>query len=191
MLTYAILFAIGVSGCADPAYTLAIEREFTDEEVVMIEAAIEEWMWACDCEDAAVFLRYDLVDEDNVLTYDEWEKRDSFGRLWKMHTTDPAFIKEEQDRLKKNEGSFVGIHKAGNIGLVVDKFREEKYKDDFYNVLLHELGHLYGIKDHLESGIMMSGGYKSKVRESCIDWLALSKFCDMHNCGDAAEPTCH
>lgn len=185
---YVFLLGVGLLGCADDAYTLAVEREFTDDEVIMIESAVEEWIVACDCEDAAVFFRYDLSDNDNSLSYDEWKNHDGFGRLWKMHVTDPAFLEEERQRVKKGEGSFVGIHRDGNIGLVAEKLEDNE--NNFYNVMLHELGHMYGIKNHLPDGIMRSGGTYDHPRESCIDWRALSKFCEKHLCGPDAHPTC-
>lgn len=166
------------AGCSGP-YTLAVENEFTDREAELIAQAAKQWITACDCDEAAIFFRFDLEDPDGVLTYEEWDSDPGFGRLWKMHITDPAY----QERLRRR-GPFNGTHKNGQIAIVAERTDSDKM---FLNVILHELAHLYGV-EHQDSGIMHEKG--ASADNVCIDWRALSAFCDLHDCGPAADTTC-
>jgi len=170
-----LILLLLLSGCADE-YSLAIEKEFSNEEIQMIESAVDEWMEACDCYDASVFFRYDLP-TTTTLQYSNFLTTRSYGRIWKVHTNEPAYIDGEKE---KDGVSFRGMHFDGNIMLV-----DGKLDKMFYPVILHELGHMYGIK-HQVSGVMLGDG----DIPGCIDWLALSEFCDEHACGPKAEPTC-
>ncbi len=163
-----------LAGCADE-YSLAVEKEFDDEEVEFITSAVDEWMTACDCYSASVFFRYDLPTTHNLET-SEWEDIKGYGRLWKVNKREPVFVDAAED-----EGDGIrGMHYSGNI-MLMDHLKGVT----FYGVMLHELGHLYGI-DHQVSGLMASNG----GNHGCIDWRAISEFCNMHTCGVAAHPTC-
>lgn len=168
-----LLLLVGCSG----KYSLSVEKEFTDEEVELITSAVDEWMIACDCYDASVFFRFDLPTTKNLET-SEYEDAKDYGRLWKINKNEPVYIDRKKDRNK----DFNGRHFSGNIVLL-----DSLEGVSLTGVMLHELGHLYGI-DHQVSGLMASDGGKY----GCIDWRALSEFCDidMHTCGAGAHPTC-
>ncbi len=179
-----LIFFLLLVGCADP-YTLSVDTTFSERESELIERAVEEWMIACDCDDASVFFRWDLPNDDDLITYEEWDKDRDYGALWRMTASDPAYM----ELIVEREGHFRGLHsRAGTsskIALVVDRIDNEY---EFYHVILHELGHMYGI-EHQLSGVMRSGSLTLKI-EACIDWRALSVFCDMHDDGARADPTC-
>jgi len=168
--------AILLAGCASN-YSLAIEKDFSDREIYLIELAIDEWITACDCYDAAVFVHYGFDNGDYGLTTEEWRLPRDHSVMWRILSNEPIY-----EDIAKQIGPFNGLHYNGNILLVADKF---KYDDNFFSVFLHELGHLYGL-DHLNHGIMKSNNYWS----NCIDPDALRHFCLMHNCGPNARTTC-
>ena len=173
-----LAFLFFLAGCADE-YSLSVEEEFTNEEVQMITSAVDEWMTACDCYDASVFFRFDLKTTTN-LQYSDWKDRKTYGRVWKTGSSENAYLEVKERKNTK----FRGLHQNGNIMMVSDHLRG----DTFYVVILHELGHMYGI-EHQESGLMGIGPQDAKDN-GCIDWRAISEFCDMHKCGNRAHPTC-
>lgn len=170
-----LILALLVTSCNAP-YTLAIEQEFSLAERHLIELAISEWMVACDCDEAAIFTRYDL-ETTNALSYDEWSRTLDYGRMWRVSKDEPVFI-------TRGDSTTIGCHKNGNVFIVADRIDTEL---KMYKVILHEFGHLYGI-EHQYEGIMRSGHLGEK--EACIDAFALEEFCEMHSCGPQAMSTC-
>ena len=173
-------------GCSPEVYHLAVDSDFTDHEVDMINDSVDQWMTACDCDAAGVFMRYDLHDNDDTLTYQEWSRRGKYGRMWKVYTSDPAYQQESSKR-----GSFTGLEKGtpwqnGNIAIVMDRIHSDAA---FQAVVMHELGHMYGV-GHLPTGLMAPTFDVRKAVYDCVDWDALVKFCDKHDCGPEAAPTC-
>lgn len=171
------LLSLLVAGCYDST-TLAIEDEFTVEEVDMIEWSINHWMQVTDTDDAAIFLRYDLHD-DGGLTQHEFETLRDFGTIYRVTSDEPAV----QNITAESGSSVNGSCRGNSILLIIDRITSERV---FRHVMLHELGHFYGIH-HQPDGLMASS---VNSLYDCVDQRTLDEFCDMYDCGPAAAPSC-
>lgn len=173
------LLMLGIASCVGGPLTFAVDTEFTEDERSLIISAIDEWVIATDSDDAAVFLRFDLVQDEPFDKKKHWDDYDGeYGVVYKIHTYEHGYKQWVEEREKE----FTGIaHGPDKIAMVAEK-SEDPYV--FRKVFMHELGHIYGI-GHQDSGLM-----KPNPEDDCIDALTLHLFCEEHYCGPNAAPTC-
>lgn len=170
------LASLILTSCGGPR-NLWVEQTFTDKEVTLIADAVDEWMLATDSPDAQIFVDTGFAYQ-KPFTKEDWDEERDFGVMFKITTKDPGY--------KDLGGDFLGLANAdsGNVIIVSDRIDSDEL---LYKILLHEVGHLYGL-GHAESGIMKQGIFNTE--DICIHPEDLDEFCDKHDCGQNARSTC-
>ena len=184
-----IVGAIFLSGCYGQGF--AIDEDFTDYEVEMIEFAIDEWIQATDNATSAWVLTRDGFKTPRPFSFwGDWVGGPNIPVIYKVYKTDPGY-----NDLRFNTGSenIAGAALTGwRVAIIVDQLDTSdkvSYDDAFHAVMLHELGHFYGLS-HSEEGIM--NPVTNPIHNNCIDWHALNTFCSLHqDCGPNAQPSCN
>lgn len=179
-----ILFSITafILACG-PGDTLAIDAKFTDQEVYLIERAIQQWVSVTDSEYAAIFT-FDGFDRGGFFFAENYDKSRGYSVIFKVNSNSPGYKKLEQ----KQGRSFIGLANSlnGNMVIVSDKTGEATFK--FYSTVLHELGHFYGL-DHLRPPAIMRPKFNN-IKTQCITPADLAAFCDRNYCGSNAKSDC-
>jgi hypothetical protein len=172
--------AILLMGCSSYNKHMLIDASFTNDEVVLIEQGIEDWVLTTRSEDAIIYT-YDRGVDLGTFTADKWHNHGyDYGVIFKISVLDSGYkaLSEENE-----VSEFNGLYEDGNIALVSEKVSESN--DKFNHVFKHELGHMYGL-EHTMFGLM--GKHGDSV--PCIDKSALDQFCELHECGKNVEPEC-
>ena len=169
-------FVLSANACN--ANSFAIEDEFTDREVELIHKAIDEWIEATDSDGAVIFTREGYSAGHKFDYFKDWLGGPEYPVLHKMRSNDPGY-----NPLKISVGyDYAGAaRERWRIAIVEDYIDSE---DEFYHVILHEIGHFYGI-EHQADGLMARSSY-----HTCIDVVALGAFCDIYSCGRNRHVTC-
>lgn len=172
-----------ILGCG-PGDTLAIDAKFTDQESYLIERAIKQWVSVTDSEDAAIFT-FDGFDS-GFFYAEDYDKSRGYSVIFKTDSSNPGYKKLAEEQGK----SFIGVtnQRNGNIVIISDETGEATLK--FYVTVLHELGHFYGIREHLSGNAVMRPSMKD-VSTWCITPRDLSAFCDKNSCGPDAKSDCN
>ena len=158
---------------------LAIEDEFLPDEVELIEAAIDEWVIATDSGAAIIFTRTGYESHHEFNYYDDWAHGPDFPILYKIYTKEQGYTAMYVSRGEH----FCGIARADiRVGLVGDCTDDNP--EHFYQLILHELGHFYGL-NHSLAGLM-----RETVAWGCIDQFTVDAFCIENECGPWAGTTC-
>lgn len=176
ILLFLVFFLLS---CSSAPLTFAVDSKFTDNEKAIIMACVEEWMIATDSNDAAVFFRFDLKRSEPFLVDKHWDADQKFGLFFKVSTSDPGYKDLGSDNYPYG---YRGLARTPDrIVIVSELTRNQRI---FKETVMHELGHVYGLP-HLDIGLMAVGD-----PTSCVDEVTLEAFCDIHECGPKARPTC-
>lgn len=175
-------------GCNDHTHSfpeeLYIDPGFSDEEIEIIGESLDEWRRATGGvveETMVIGLRHSYANHEIMIKSSSDEKIKRFE--------------------KKNNAEVYGLHRGANwwgtsstsdIWIVRDKIQQdtdndESYKRKFKRVVMHELGHHYGLEHDGDKDVLMSKTHKDI---SCITQDDLKQFCDMYGCGKGAASTC-
>jgi len=154
-------------------------NELPTEEEFLANLSRNEWVIATDSDDAAIFFRFDLVQEEPFDKEKHWDNYDGeYGVLYKIHTYEPGYLEWMKER-----DPFTGIARSPDrVAIVAEKSTDPEI---FRKVVMHEFGHIFGI-EHQDSGLMKKG----PGLPNCIDQLTLDLFCEDHYCDPNAAPTC-
>ena len=170
-------------GCFNQNRKMLIDYQFTAQENRLIDHAIWEWHEATGSPDAIVFV-YHGAEFAHDFTLRDWLILDSNARMYKIDRRDAGY-EELAKKIPSDDGSygeFVGLTSQGRVILMTNNYyynsRGEFFNEYFYSILLHELGHFFGIS-HTEHGVM-----SQPECPICIDKVAVDKFCNLY-------PTCH
>ena len=157
-------------GCHANAF--AIEDQFTASEKKMIYAAIDEWIEATDSDSAWIFTREDYHKGHPFSWARDWVGGPEFPVLYRIKSTDPGYA-----TLKISIGhDYAGAAlERARIAVVSDHIDSPA---EFYRVMLHEIGHFYGIS-HQADGLMAEHDQTT----NCIDQVSLGEFCQLYHCG--------
>jgi len=205
---YKVLFGFMLASCTDNVTqdvpNVYVEDEFNQEEQALIQRGFNEWHRATDSSYTLKNLMFGYA-MGRPFEYEDFSLRDSLPMVQKLSENDPGYIYlskeikfEGKDR--KGYGNFVGLA-SSNLGvlLVHEKIAEKSkalfnsYQEGFYNTLLHELGHFYGVRHIFDERSVMwaSGTYEKEEPALCIDELTLEAYCIMYPCGENAGSTCN
>lgn len=176
-----LLLASVLIGCHSPHQEFVYDAEFTDEEVSALERAVDEWVYATDSQDAVIILigpfRAPTFMPDAFFDYYET------GRIFLIHKKEVGYeLLKNDDRTPDYD--YDGMHSNFQHNIVIRPSAEMDYADEFKEVFMHELGHLYGL-DHQGGGLMAPSSNKG-----CIDWELVNSFCSSHDCGPNRQSTC-
>ena len=175
-----IILPLLLVGCTLPNHRkLAIDTNFTEEEVSVIEQAIEDWTVAIDHSDAIIYTQDHII--LNEFTIDEWDaEHDEHGIIYKIYTTDIGY----KALVARRGKDFTGIARTGaKMAIVMDRVRSDR---EFDHIVKHEMGHFYGVA-HQASGLM---GTDEKIMYNCVDWVALNAYCEDNDCGEDNFTSC-
>lgn len=168
-------------GCEVNPYTLAIEDEFTDKEVVLIDEAIQQWVYITDTDDAVIYTKTGYKSHHEFRLDEDWDNGPDYAVLHKIHRSDQGYLDFQVQGSDFKGKAMIG----GNRIAIVAEFTEDP--EIFYRVILHELGHFYGLH-HTDIGIMLTGVLGNE--HNCLSIGSLKEFCDLHDCGRNAASTC-
>lgn len=174
-------------GCFVQNRKMLIDYQFSGQENKLIDKAIYEWYEGTGSRDAIIYVFHDAGFTQNF-TLRDWFRIDGIARMYKIKKSDPGY-KELATGVPPFDESFVGCsHENTAIVLVEDYFYNPDYilyDDYFYSVLLHEIGHFYGL-NHTEHGVMRA----DKESPTCIDQIAINRFCNLYSTCHNQHSTC-
>lgn len=181
-----IILLLATACIGTPAHTfpskIYIDDSFTDHERDIIEKSVYEWRDATDgiADEMVGLIDSDTGQRDTIRPINSKDPRivtrDRSGvqRLGKLHLFTLGFA-----YMGTKLGPFE-VESSGNIYLVIDRIRKSKDPDKkLRHIVLHELGHHYGIQ-HLPEGsntVMEPYG-----NVGCITILDLKAFCGLYEC---------
>jgi hypothetical protein len=183
---YILALAASVISCVPFSNKMLIDQKFTEQERILIDHAINEWVEATGSIDAVIFVRHGtkFADEPGL---QDWVRADDFARMYKIKHSDPMY-KTMNELVDPGVNGFAGMSRRGQaVAMVEDQFynsRGEFFEEWFYSVILHELGHFYGV-GHSEHGLM-----SQPDSPICVDLWAVNEFCMIHTSCVAPHPTC-
>lgn len=168
---------VGISACYPKYNDVVIDNKYTKWELKIIDDTIKEWYMATGSESASLYTQVGHIG-DGIFDIDDYTHDFGYATIQKVSRLDPGF-----QELADEFGNIpAGVGRDGQIVITVT---EEFYRPDFnvtrfHTVMLHELGHFFGL-DHNEGGIMTRG-----TKLVCIDQETVDYFCDDH--GDCLFP---
>lgn len=183
-----IMFGLMLLGCNDARHSfpeeLYIDPGFSNEEIEIIGESLDEWKRATGGvvnETMVIGLKHSYAHHEIMIksSFDEkvkrFEKRNGV-EIYGLH----------------RESNWWGTLSPSDIWIVRDKVQRdsddnEPYKRKFKRVIMHELGHHYGLEHDGDKDVLMSKFHKPI---DCITQDDLKQFCDMYECGKDAAPTC-
>lgn len=175
--------AISCSACFPINNRMLIDYKFKPLELELIDKAMDEWVDATGSPSAIIFTRKGMALTNGEFTIRDYMIIDGFARMFRITTSDPGY-KSLKDVTDPPADSYLGISRRGQvIGLVADQYytcNGKLHADCFYSVMLHELGHFYGIS-HSDVGVM-----SQEFFPTCLDSWAINQFCAIHN--DCVNP---
>jgi len=177
MFKWAIAFSAALSGCYGDPHSFAIEDTFTDEEVEVIKEAVAEWQLATDSSDADLIITEGLHRDEAFDLDKHWYGSTDHGTIYKIHDYEHGYYELRESMTGRD---YDGAALSPDRILVVGNKSKRRLKQ----IILHELGHIYGI-DHQDKGLM-----SSKPTQICIDTHTLIEFCEEWSCGPNAHGTC-
>ena len=180
---YILGLAVSLSACFPINNRMLIDYKFKPLELELIESAMSEWEQATGSPSATIFISKGAVLTNGEFTMHDYMIIDGFARMYRITTNDPGY-KSLKDVTDPPSDSYLGISRRGQvIGLVTDQYytcNGKFYSDCFYSVVLHELGHFFGL-GHSEAGIMSQPFFPI-----CLENEAVKAFCNIHR--DCVNP---
>jgi hypothetical protein len=157
--------------------------DFTAQERMEVELAAEMWNLQTSGLAVATFdWDLDFSDEDNVQTH----KDEGHHVLIRMSSTMSEVgridAKDDQTTIAWVSPSG-GIHNPWRVPVVI-KFVIDRMNGKFFQVTLHELGHVFGVPHVTTVSGLMFPAYIHHSHK-CMKKADLSAFCAVNECGDA------
>lgn len=173
ILSFACIYAVACS----PTRDLLVDDSFSSKEQALINDAIGEWAEAISSPSADIKI---IGTTDHTFIIDDFYTWKDVGGIYKIHITDSSYIELNEDLDFCHFGGYSN-DLYGIIVIAVEHVPSSRFK----RVILHELGHLYGL-EHSDSGIM-----KPRGEVDCVDEHAIAQFCDENDCTAEAHSTCN
>ncbi len=159
-LVVLLLLTAACSPPRDFPVVVHLDARWTDDEAQTIEDALAEWEWAT-CGFAAT----------------------TPVRGWRGEHGDGVAIYRETSAAPYLKGVLATTW-GDSIAVAVDRVEYWDKGELLHRVLLHELGHLWGL-EHEQYGVMSIDVYAP----ACIDASAVDQFCEVYAC-ECLRPTC-
>ena len=191
LLSLAVLLAN--TGCYSIYHEMDIDAKYSGEEMVIIRESLNDWASATGSQSARISIRDHQVIGDGVFTIDDFDDDLGTATMQKVSKSDPGY----PDMVAELGEKPAGVGREGQLILTVtEAFYKNKngFQDSsgtfdehyFHMVLLHELGHFFGLM-HGDGSLMVPGpDSNGAVPPDCIDQNSLDNFCAIH--GDCLNP---
>lgn len=178
------------SGCARPD-SMLVDAHFTEAEEESIAWAVDEWYVATDGGvDTELLFGWERLEP---FAEDSMSMEGEHATMHRVVDGTPIWAELDEkysDGKKTWSGRAMHGGTAWSIVAVIDEEKtEEEFQLELRLVLLHELGHYYGV-DHLDHGFMASNIKLKTFDQACIDQDTLDEICKCVPCGPNAAPTC-
>jgi hypothetical protein len=171
-----------------------IDASYTDDEISMIIDAIHQWETATSYQ-VSVF---PIIDHHIKPMTELGNNGDGKHAIYKMFSNNPIAAGLQKKNKDHDVLGYAVVHDAEDLFLIVDtikknaKNNDQTYEEVFTHVVLHELGHHWGLKHPKGAKIMlMTPGYKIPgANVQCITNKDLRLFCDLYDCSGKMQSTC-
>jgi hypothetical protein len=191
LLSLAIL--LGNTGCYSIYHEMDIDAKYSSEEMVIIRESLNDWAAATGSQSALIYTRDNQVIGDGVFTLADFDDDLGIATMQKVSKSDPGY----PDMVAELGEKPAGVAREGQLVLTVTEtfYKNSKGFQDpsgtfdetyFHMVLLHELGHFFGLM-HGDGSLMVPGpDANGNVPPDCIDQMSVENFCNIH--GDCITP---
>ena len=183
LLSLAVLLAN--TGCYSIYHEMDIDAKYSGEEMVIIRESLNDWAAATGSQSALIYTRDNQIIGDGVFTIDDFDDDLGIATMQKVSKSDPGY----QPMVDEQGAKPAGVGREGQLVLTVtEAFYKKGSLDEtyFHMVLLHELGHFFGLM-HGDGSLMVPGpDADGNVPPDCIDQMSVENFCNIH--GDCLNP---
>ena len=183
LLSLSILLAN--TGCYSIYHEMDIDAKYSGEEMVIIRESLNDWASATGSESARISIRDHQVIGDGVFTLADFDDDLGIATMQKVSKSDSGYA----DMVAELGERPAGVGREGQLVLTVtEAFYKKGALDEtyFHMVLLHELGHFFGLQ-HGDGSLMVPGpDANGNVPPDCIDQMSVENFCNIH--GDCITP---
>ncbi len=186
-MRYWFLFLLLLCSCQLASFPLEVRvvGEWTDNENQIIIDAFDEWEKATAGYTVTDIITHWQLDHEFSMDEDYFHDIDGVLMIYAIPEDHPAF---EEINARSEVNYWLGI--ANESRTIVVRIDGTRYYKNLFKVMLHEIGHIYGLEhSEIQNSIM----YKSitDVQKACIDTETLAEFCDLHECSSAVLSTCY
>jgi hypothetical protein len=183
LLSLAIL--LGNTGCYSIYHEMDIDAKYSSEEMVIIRESLNDWASATGSQSALIYTRDNQVIGDGIFTISDFDDDLGIATMQKVSKSDPGYA----DMVGELGEKPAGVGREGQLVLTVTEafYKKGSLNEEFFHmVLLHELGHFFGLM-HGDGSLMVPGpDANGAVPPDCIDQNSVDNFCSIH--GDCINP---
>jgi hypothetical protein len=157
-------FLLSCQPSVDFPISLELDSRWSQEETKIIGLAFEEWKEKTEIAEYHISINLEIDSFDGELVFDQ-------HRIFRAS-------KSEADQFRADIGDpyMLGYTEHGESLVIVG---DEIYdRNELYRVMLHEIGHLYGITAHIEGPSVMNAHSGNIPNE--LDQATLNAFWDIY-----------
>lgn len=174
-IIHVVFLGVVFSGCNGPYDHFDIDYKYTNPELEIVKLSFNEWRAATNSESADISYTDNMIIGDGVFGSEDIFRDFGAATIQKVSINDPGY-QPMIDYMQRT-----GINGAGIEGKLIITITESFYNKDgefksdfFHAVILHELGHFFGLMHG--NGLIMN----PSANVPCIDREALDVFCEIH-----------